>query len=529
MSLTSLKFGVFLLILFVVYFCFPKKYLKYQWVVLLVGSYIFYLFSGVKIMIFLIISTFSTWAGALILGKMNQAIKEKVKSSLPEEKKVIKRKGTRGKRWVLFAVLAINFGILFVLKYSGFAIQNLNIILQRFGFSLPTVKYLLPLGISFYTFQSAGYIIDVYRGKYAPDRNFLKYALFVSYFPQIIQGPISRHDNLAVQLYESHRFNYQRFTFGLQRALWGYFKKMVIADRLAVLTTQLSSNYTNYEGFTVFLGVLFYTLQIYADFSGGMDVICGISESFGIDLVENFKRPYFSTSVSEFWQRWHITLGSWMREYVFYPLALSKPFSNFSKRLRKPFGPFVAKVLPTSIASLVVFLLVGIWHGAGWNYLAYGVYQSIFVSTGTLLQPIYTKCKKFFRIDDKRKVWKVFQTLRTVLVVSIARYFIHAPNLSAALYMMKATVTHFNPWIFTNGSLYNLGLSVPNFNLLLIATVFLFIMDYIKEKGVNIREAIARQRLAVRWTIYLAGIFAVIIFGMYGPGYVPSDFIYQAF
>ena len=530
MSLTSLKFGVFLLALFVVYFGFPKRFRQHQWAVLLVGSYVFYIFSGWKLAAFLMISTVSTWFGGLVLGRLNAQFKEQVKGAAsPEEKKTLKAISTRKKRRVLLLIVLVNFGILVVLKYSNFAIENLNVLLSKVASPLPTVKFLLPLGISFYTLQAVGYVIDVYRGKYEADRNLLQYALFVSYFPQIIQGPISRHADLAHQLYEPHAFDYQRVTFGLQRSLWGYFKKMVIADRLAVLTTELAGNYTQYAGFTVFLGAVFYTLQIYADFSGGMDVICGISEALGIKLVENFERPYFSTSIAEFWRRWHITLGSWMREYVFYPLAMSKPFGRMAKRLRKPCGPFVAKVLPTSIASFIVFILVGLWHGAAWKYIAYGLYQAFFVSTGTLFQPIYAKGKALFRVDEERISWKLFQMLRTIFAVTIGRYFVHANTLGSALYMFKATVSKFNPWIFIDGSLYKLGLSAANFNLLLFAVVILFVVDYIRERGVHIRETIARQGVVFRWMIYLAAIFSVIILGMYGRGYDASSFIYQNF
>lgn len=529
MSLTSFTFGVFLLALFVVYFAFPRRFRQHQWIILLIGSYVFYISSGLKLTAFLFVSTITTWSGGLVLGRMNARFRERTKEASAEEKKALKQASTRQKRKVLFLILLVNIGILAVLKYSNFVIENINLLRGETASPIPKFHFLLPLGISFYTFQAVGYVIDVYRGKYEPDRNLLQYALFVSYFPQIIQGPISRHADLAHQLYEPHAFDYRRVTFGLQRSLWGYFKKMVIADRLAVLTAELANNYLQYKGFTVFLGVVFYTLQIYADFSGGMDVICGISEALGIKMVENFERPYFSTSIAEFWQRWHITLGSWMREYVFYPLALSKPFGKMAKALRKPFGPFVAKVLPTSIASFIVFILVGLWHGADWKYIAYGLYQAFFVSTGTLFQPLYTKGKALFRVDEKRRSWKLFQMFRTIFAVTLGRYFIHANSTQSAIYMMKATVSSFNPWIFMDGSLYNLGLDSANFNLLLFAIAVLFFVDYIRERGVHIRETIARQNIVLRWTVYFVAIFSIIIFGMYGPGYDASSFIYQNF
>lgn len=527
MALFSFKFAVFLMILFPVYFLFPKRYEKYQWAVLLLASYIFYAFAGLEVMAFLVISTVSTWLGALKLGQANARYKEQARELPAAEKRALKQSNTREKRVLLLLVCLLNFGILAVLKYANFFIENANALLGV-GTIAP-LDLLLPLGISFYTFQSIGYVIDVYRDKYAPDRNLFQYALFVSYFPQIIQGPIGRHNDLAHQLYAPHRFDWQRLTFGLQRSLWGFFKKLVIADRVALWTTTVVSGYTNYEGFTVFLGVLFYTVRIYADFSGGMDIVCGVSEALGITLTENFRRPYFSRSVAEFWQRWHITLGAWMREYVFYPLAMSRPFGNMTKKLRKSVGPYAAKVLPTSLASFIVFILVGIWHGAGWNYVVYGLYQAWFVSTGTLFQRFYEKCRAFFHVDESRLSWKLFQGLRTTLVVTVGRYFIHADSLQGAFYMLKATVSRFNPWIFFDDSLYTLGLDRKNFMLMLFAIFIMLLADALQERGVHIRETIARQNIVVRWMAYYVIIVTIIIFGIYGPGYDATSFIYQKF
>lgn len=532
MSLFSLSFGIFLVVLFIVYFCFPKKYCRYQWIVLLAASYVFYVSAGAQpsVIFFLLTTTITTWVGALKLGQANAQYKEQLKTCLPEEKKALKQASTKKKRRVLILIALFNFGILGVVKYSNFFIQNVNTLLVKTAAGpLPVVNFLLPLGISFYTFQSMGYLIDIYRGKYEPDKNLFQYALFASYFPQIIQGPISRHNDLAHQLYASHKFDYQRFTFGLQRTLWGYFKKLVIADRIALWTSEVVTNYAQYEGITVFIGVMFYTIQIYADFSGGMDIVCGISQALGIELTENFKRPYFSSSVAEFWQRWHITLGSWMREYVFYPLAMSRPFGKLSKKLRGTVGPFAAKVLPTSMASFAVFILVGIWHGAGWHYVVYGLYQAYFVSTGTLFQPFYAKCRAFFRINEEQASWKFFKMLRTTLVVTIGRYFVHANSLHDAMYMLKATVSTFNPWVFFDGSLYQLGLDHANFNLMLLTVVLLLVVDAIQERGIRIRETVAKQNIVLRWAIYYIIFFAIVIFGIYGAGYDAQSFIYEQF
>lgn len=530
MSLFSLSFGVFLILLFLIYFLFPKKWNNYQWVVLLIASYLFYAFAGLGLVVFLLTSTLSTWYAGVVLGGMNARYRENLKNCSPEEKKALKQISTRKKRLVVAAVAVLNFGILGVLKYGNFFIENVNLLLEHTAIApIPAINFLLPLGISFYTFQSMGYVFDVYRNKYEPDRNPFRYALFVSYFPQIIQGPIGRHNDLAYQLYEPHRFDYRRVCFGLQRMLWGCFKKLVIADRIAILVGEVFSNYTQYEGFTVLLAVMIYTLQVYADFSGGMDIICGVSEALGIRMTENFRRPYFSRSVAEYWQRWHITLGSWMREYVFYPLALSKPFGNLSRNMRKTLGPYAAKVLPSSLASFMVFILVGIWHGAGWKYVVFGLYQAVWVSSATLFQPLYEKGKKCFKIKGESWYWQLFQMLRTFCILTVGRYFLRADSTIDAFKTIGATLSSFNPWVFFDGTFYKLGLDKANFHLMLFTILLLFAVDYAQEKGIHIRETIARQPVVIRWTIYYLSMFFIIIFGVYGPGYNAANFIYQKF
>lgn len=532
MSPFTLTFFLFLFIMIVLYFNVPKKIIKHQWVILLIASYIFYAFTGIKILAFLIITTFSTWSGAIWLENTGQKYKELAKGENSENKKELKKIALSKKRRILALILVLNFGILIILKYTNFFIENINNIFTiTYLDPLPMVRFLLPLGISFYTFQSMGYLIDIYRGKYKADKNPFQFALFVSYFPQIIQGPISRYDALAKQLYSSHQFEYERVKFGIQRMLWGYFKKMVIADRIAIFSNEVFSNYliNDYKGIIVFLGVFLYSIQIYADFSGGIDIICGVSQILGVDLIENFRHPFLARSVAEFWQRWHITLGAWMRDYLFYPLALSKAFGKLSKKLRKLCGTYVAKVLPTCMASFIVFLIVGIWHGAAWKYIAYGLYQATFVSTATLLEPIYSKFRRMLNINIQCYSWRIFQIVRTVFLVTIGRYFSRGDSFLSAIHMLKSTVSEFNPWVLFDGSLYQLGLDSKNFHFMLVTIIILFTIDYIQERGIKIRYEIAKLDIILRWLIYFVGIFSIIVFGIYGLGYDSSNFIYQGF
>lgn len=390
MAFVSGSFLVFLFLVFAVYFLTPKKY---QWVILLLASYIFYAFSGVKLLFFLVLTTMVTFLTGRLLGSVNQQTSQYLaaqkKSLSREEKKEYKNGQTTKKRRILFCAVLVNLGILIFLKYFNFLAGNVNSVISLFGSDakIPVLNLLLPLGISFYTLQSIAYVVDVYRGKYEPDGNIAKFALFMSYFPQIVQGPIARYDQLAHQLYESHKFEYNRVTQGAQLILWGFIKKLVIADRLAVIVNPIFDNYQNYGGILLFIAAAGYGFQVYADFSGGMDIARGVSQILGIDLVLNFERPYFARSLAEFWRRWHITLGSWMKDYVFYPLSLSKQFSKLGKATRKVLGNYIGKKLPTFLSMFIVFMLVGVWHGSSWKYVGYGLWNAVIIVSSILLEP----------------------------------------------------------------------------------------------------------------------------------------------
>ena len=443
MAVFSISFIVFVTVAVLLYYLVPKKY---QWMVLLLFSIIFYYISGgLYASVFILITITTTFFGARTMDTISRKASLSIKTSETplsrEEKKAIRAAARAKKHNVFLITLLINLGMLIVLKYSGFFTFNVDHVLVRAGVPLhiPQVSFILPLGISFYTFQTTGYLIDVYNEKYEADRNIFQFALFTSWFPQIIQGPISRHDALAHQLTAERSFDERNFRLGIYRMLWGYFKKMVIAERCAIIVNEIIQKYeaNSYSGLTVFLGVLFYGIQMYGDFAGGIDIIIGVSELFGVKLAENFNQPYMALNVSEFWQRWHMTLGTWMKDYVFYPLALSKTFAKMQKNLKKSMGPYVGKIIPTTLASFIVFVLVGIWHGASWRYVIFGIYHAALVSSHTLLERVYAKMRDFCRIDGKSTGWKWFSMVRTTFLVTIGRYFDCAPSAGAAFRMLK--------------------------------------------------------------------------------------------
>lgn len=540
MNYTSLNFILFVALTVLVYFLFPLK--KQKWTVLLVASYVFYLFAGYKYVAFILFTTVSTYLFALWINRIGVKSKETLKLNKQtwdkDKKKKFKNSIKHKKRLVMALVLVVNFGILAFLKYYNFFAGSLNDVMGVFGigFSAPTLKLFLPLGISFYTFQSMGYIVDVYREKVAPEKNIAKLALFVSFFPQIIQGPISFYDQLAHQLYEPHKFDFTRFKYGMELILWGFFKKLIIADRAVVAINTVTADYAAYNGTTLTFTILLYALQLYADFSGGIDISRGVAQIFGIDMVDNFKRPYFAKSINDYWRRWHITLGAWLKNYLFYPLAMSNLFINASKKMKgtkfgsTKAGAHIAKVLPTSIASLIVFLVVGIWHGANWKYVAFGIWNGGIIMISILLKPIFDWVLAKLKINAQSSAYGVFQMFRTFLVVLVGYVFDVAPNFAQAMNTFKLAFVDQN---FSVGwsQISELGLDKFDYAIIIFGMIVVFVASVIQERhsSTTIREMLDRKPFALRGLVIFAGLMLVLVFGIYGPGYDPAAFVYMQF
>ena len=541
MSYTSINFIFFVLATVLVYFLLPFK--KYRWVVLLVASVTFYALAGYQFAGFILFTTASAYLIARWLDKISVRSKAELKAHKADwsrdDKKNYKNKIKVRKRLVMALYLVLHVGRLASLKYCNFFSGRLNDLLGGFGvaFSMPTLKLILPLGISFYTFQTMGYIVDVYREKTAPEKNPLKLLLFVSFFPQIIQGPISIYDQLAKQLYEGHDFDFTRFKHGCELILWGFFKKLVIADRAVIAITAVTDNYNAQGGTTLTFTVLLYALQLYADFSGGIDISRGVAQIFGIDMIDNFKRPYFSKSINEYWRRWHISLGAWLKNYLFYPVAMSNLFITASKKMKgtkfgsTAAGAHIAKVLPTSVASLIVFLVVGVWHGASWKYVAFGLWNGLIIMISILLEPIFKSVNEKLHIKPTNVPFMLFQMLRTFIVVLVGYVFDVAPSFSQAMRTFAL--------FFTNQSLRTgwsqisaLGLGKKDYAVILLGAVIILIASLIQENakdGLTIREKLDKKPFILRYALLFFGVLAVVIFGIYGSGYNAADFVYMQF
>lgn len=532
MAFTSFRFIVFLVLAAAAYFLTPKRC---RWVTLFVANYVFYFISGGKIFIYLLATTVTTYLATVKLGDMaakNQAAFQAAKAELDKDgKKAWKAAFARRKKCVLIPTLLFNFGILAVLKYSAFVTENLNTLFARIGVgaTLPVHSFLLPLGISFYTFQSMGYLIDVYREKQQPERNFCKLALFISFFPQIVQGPIGRFHSLSEQLFRANAFSYTRVKFGVQLMLWGAFKKMVIADRAGVLVDNAFGFPETFGGTYVAVAALAYAIQIYGDFSGGIDIAAGAAQVFGITLDKNFERPYLATSIPDYWRRWHMTLGAWFRDYVFYPLSLSNFFARLGKKSRKLLGNYIGKLIPVLIPQFIIFFLIGIWHGAEWKYIAFGVYNGSLIVLGILFEQPLQRLAKRLEIRTDCFSWRLFQVLRTLALVAIGKIITRAPGVSAAAGMLRSMVQDWDAGVLIDGGLLTMGLDGKDLWVLLLACLVLLCVSLLQESGVAVREALARQNLYFRWAVYLGAVFSLLLFGVYGLGYHAADFIYRGF
>ena len=528
MQFASLTFLLFIAAVLVIYFSVRNN----QWIVLLAASCLFIIInSGLLILIFLF-QALTTFYTAKIIFARKAAAEQLAKSDGLDRtaRNEIKANGKKEQKRYLTLGIVVVLGILVLLKYSGSALDHVNRVISATGFQFPQFRFLLPIGISFYTLQAIAYMVDVNRGKIEPADNLWKFLLFMSYFPQIVQGPIPRYKDLYHQLVAPHRFNSDNCWRGSQLIIWGLMKKLIIADRIAIPVTWIFDNASDYSGLMVFFAAACYGIQVYTDFSGGMDIARGFSEMIGIELTLNFRQPYFSGSIEEFWRRWHISLGAFMRDYVFYPLSLSKAFSKVGRVTRKYLGNEVGKKVPSFIAMFIVYFLVGLWHGASMKYVIYGVWNGVFIASGILLADNYVKMKKTFRIDDSQFSWKLFQRIRTFIIVSMGRVFPRALDTGTALKMFGSTFTSRIDFAFMfDGTLQKLGLNTANWILLLAAIVILLLVDILHERGIAIRETIEKQGVMFQIILISFAIVAIIIFGMYGPGYDSKVFIYQQF
>ena len=469
MDFLSLAFAVFFIISVICYYAVPKKM---RWGVLLISSLVFYVWSVPYLIGYLLFSAVTTY----FYGTWTEKHKE------------------HGKVLLALVILA-NLAVLLTVKFAPVA-----------GISI-----LAPMGISFYTLQVIAYCVDVYKGKAEAQSNFFKYLLFVSFFPQILQGPIPRYNQLKEQLFEGHTFDYKTVKFGFQLILWGMFLKMVIADRAAIFVNAVFPEYHLYEGTVLAVAAVLYSIQLYTDFLGCVCIAMGAAEVYGIKLQTNFERPYMAVSIKDFWRRWHISLSSWLRDYVYISLG--------GKRKGK---------LRRYINLMLTFLVSGIWHGSGLQYIFWGLMQGGYQVAGEILQPVRKKVRNVLKIDENSGFYVLWQRACTFVLITSSWVIFRSANLRAGLSMLKRIVTDITPWVLFDGTLYEFGIEARSFMALILCIVLVMVIEHFQEKG-NIREMLSQQHIIVRWSIYLGAIALVAVLGVYGPGYSATQFLYGQF
>ena len=456
---------------------------RFRWLLLLIASCFFYM---TLIPIYILI-LFLTITVDYLAGIMIEDAKDK-------------------KQKLLFLVISIisTLGILFVFKYFDFFSVNFNAIASflHWNYSIGALKLLLPIGLSFHTFQSMSYVIEVYWGKQKAERNYGMYSLYVMFYPQLVAGPIERPQNLLHQFYEKHYFEYKRVTEGLKMMLLGLFKKIVIADNLTIVVNTIYNNPTEYTGIPLILGTIFFAFQIYCDFSGYSEIAIGAAHVMGFKLMTNFRRPYYSRSIGEFWKRWHISLSTWFKDYVYIPLGGSRVST-----LRIYFNLFV------------VFLISGIWHGANWTYVIWGALHGIYRIISLVTEKIRNKFTEKIGLVRHPGLHALLKISITFILVNIGWIFFRANNLEDAMYIL----TH----LFTGLTLNFSGIMIgTNWTGLLIIFISILIMEifHLIQEHRSMRDFIASKPVMIRWSVYIFLIWLIILWGAKG-----ADFIYFQF
>ncbi len=495
MLFSSIQFLIFFFIVTVLYFAIPHKV---RWIWLLLTSYYFYMSWNPKYFVIIATSTLITYSSGFLIDKANR---------IHDEKRSVNLK----RLWVFLSLLS-NLGILVFFKYFNFFANSLVRVFSHLDISvhIPVVDYLLPVGISFYTFQALSYTIDVYRKDVKIEKNLGKYALYVSFFPQLLAGPIGKSKYMLHQYNEKHSFDYERIKNGLLLMLWGLIQKLVIADRLAILVNTVYKSPDNYKGLEIVIATVFYAFQIYCDFSAYSDMAIGAGEVLGYRLPKNFERPYFSKSIKEFWRRWHITLGAWFKDYLYFPLG-----GNRCSKVRNYYN------------IIVVFIVCGLWHGATINFIIWGALHGIYQVTGEMLKPFKNSMMKVLNINPKGFSIKLFQVLVTFVLVDFAWIFFKAGTFTIAITLIKK-MFYFNPGIFSNGSIYKLGLAPMDFAIAILSVGLILVVNMMQRTR-NLRSKLAKQKMLLRWFVYLSAVLIILIFGIYGPGYNAQQFIYLQF
>lgn len=512
--------------------------------------------------LYLLASILVTWVASNIIRRLRNSITEE--NEIQNTKKM--------KFWLVFALI-VNIGLLALLKYMNFVLSNVSLVYNIFATNKISLSVNWPaaLGISFYTLQIIGYLLDSYWGISDPQKNIAKFTLFSCFFPQMVSGPISRYNQLSDQLYVEHKFKFENIMSGLTRISVGLFKKVVLAECAALLTSWFIGANAIYSGVFAFVGVLTYVLQIYADFSGCMDIVIGSAKLFDIEMVENFKSPFTSRSIQEFWQKWHITLGAWLKDYIMYPILRTKTWNKMSKSIKTKYGKRAAKLIPTHIAMLILWFFMGLWHGGGWNFILEGIWFWLVIVIGEWCSPVTKKLTS--KIDSENFFWITFQRVRTLMIYAIGALMFKSASIKEFFSEFFRIMSFVETYIIVFGFLiccvigyiianiskkhtqndilaksivlsilslpltlfaYNICYSVTssefgNIAILCFSFVLFYMLSYFELKNGGIQNRVSSRPIMYRFLIICFFIYLTVLLGYFGEGYNPADFIYGGF
>ncbi|MBQ7964955.1 MAG: MBOAT family protein [Ruminococcus sp.] len=514
MTITSLNFFVFLGLTTIVYYLFPKKY---RWISLLVFSLAFFSLASIEVAGYFVFGVATIYISSRLIG-------EKLTTQ-------------KAKKATIVIALAFNIAMLFLLKYINIIPNTINGFGELFNidFHLGTINLIAPIGISYYTLSMISYLVDVYWTTIPAEKNFFKVMLFSCYYPCLISGPFIRYTQMKSEFFDNGDFEWDNIFKGFHRVVYGLLKKMVIADNLAIIVNAIFADTDVYSGPFIVIGVVFYALQIYCDFSGCMDIVIGASKLYGVKLPENFESPFFSKNLSEFWRRWHITLGSWGKDYIMYPLLKSEAFQKLNKKSKKKFGKKLGKKIPVFLAILILWVIIGIWHGASYKYIfAAGILPWIYLTSSELLEESFVKLRNKLKINVESKWFHIFQSLRTLFMMCIVWLFALAPSFTQS-FALIADIFKFDPTVvdpFISEVImgdHTLYAVLFKWAVIVVTMLGVAIVDYLKYNNVDVAEKFNSCNHIFRFALLIAMIGVTLMFGVYGPGFVPADFIYGGF
>lgn len=524
MQLLSYSFAILWAMSFALYYLVPKKMQQY---VLLVSSVLFYVIGLRGFPVSLLLTGAATYGCGIYLERQLAKEKDGLKQFADkEQKKAYKGMCQRKRKRVQAVYIVFNLGLLIFYKYAVIALPLAESLFgPQAGF---LGKVVMPLGISFYTLTAISYVIDVGREHYAAEKNFLAVVLFLAYFPSVTQGPFCRFEQMKEQFVKEHVFRYDRMLRGIQRFVWGAFKKLVIADRLGIFVDRVYGvEAASVSGSVFACATAFYMLQLYADFSGYIDMAAGVSETFDISLPDNFKRPYFSRSVAEFWRRWHITLGTWFKDYVMFSFVMSGIGRKIGKACKNKWNGMGRQAAPI-IGTMLVWLFTGMWHGRTFGYMLWGVYYGVIMSVSLLLESRYAGWKEQFHIKDGR-AWGFFRMARTWCIVFLADVLIRSESLAQAGTIYSSFLTRLHIQGLFSSELTSYGLGKYDFLLLFVVLLIWLAVSLLEERGEDVRTYLAAKPILIRWICYYGIVLLVLVTGIYGGGYDTAAFMYQSF